>query len=559
MTGKIFRYAFLAGILSVLFCAALFFSLQYRQNLDEAYATLRQETEYVARGIALDGEAYLLDLPSDRRITWIDADGEVLYDSQTAGLPNQGSLQEVRSALETGSGQATRTSGSHGVSAMYYASRLADGTVVRLSLPVSAVRSALIAVSPVLWVIVLVLTISGILAFRAAKQIVRPINEIDPDHPEQSRVYPELDPLMQRLREQRLTIDEQLEELHQRQREFSALTDNMQEGFLLLDREGAILTANASAKLHLGEAEPGSKLLEEGNKAARESARKALNGQRDELVFSENERTWQLVASPVFSHERIVGAVLLWMDVTEREQRERLRQEFSANISHELKTPLTSISGFAELMAQGTVPSDKVAEFSADIHREAQRLIALVEDIMKLSKLDENAVQPDWEDVDLYALTEDVCDILQAVAEKGEIRLRLEGDHCCTHGIWKLLHEMVYNLCDNAIKYNRPGGSVTVRIGRQDERIRLSVEDTGIGIPPADQSRVFERFYRVDKSHSKQIGGTGLGLSIVKHGAQYHNAGLTLNSKPGEGTTVTLLFIPAEPEPHTEGPGQAGG
>ena len=548
MTGKIFRYSFLVGALSLLLCAAIFFGLQYRQVQDDAFVTLRQQTDFVAQGISLMGEDFLRDLPSDNRITWISADGQVLFDTQSTELQNQKDLAEVKAALETGTGHVTRKAGSLGVYTMYYAERLEDGTVVRLSLPVSAVRTALSAVSPVIWVFILVLTLSGILAFRAANQIVKPINEMDLDHPEQIRTYPELSTLVGRIQEQRLTISDQFEELHQRQKEFSALTDNMKEGFLLLDREGALLSANASAKQHLRESDEAEGTPAFTDPSTAETVKSALSGQRSEEIFTENGRTWQLIASPVFSHKVIIGAVLLWMDVTEREQRDRLRQEFSANISHELKTPLTSISGFAELMAQGTVPEDKVREFSSDIHREAQRLISLVEDIIKLSKLDENAVKPDWEDVDLYELSQDVIGSLKSVADKQNVQLELKGEHVTVRGVWQLLDEMLYNLCDNSIKYNRPGGTVTVRVDRHDSKVRLSVSDTGIGISPAEQSRVFERFYRVDKSHSKKIGGTGLGLSIVKHGAQYHNARIFLNSKPGEGTTVTLLFDPLQKE-----------
>ena len=542
MTGKIFRYAFLVGAIALVLCAALFFGLQYRQIMDEAIETLEQETAYVARGVALSGDAYLQNLSSDKRITWIDADGSVLYDSHSPRLANQGELAEVRAAFETGSGQETRTSGSEGVTMLYYALRLRDGTVVRLSLPVSAVRAALTSVSPVLWVFVLVLTLSGVLAFRAAKQIVKPINEMDVDHPELLHTYSELSPLVSRLQEQRLTIDEQIEALHQKQKEFSALTDSMHEGFMLLDREGVILSANASALELVANAEEG-QILPEADEFTQKAFAQTLHGERSEVTFNKDGKSWQLVASPVHAHHKTDGAVLLWMDVSEREQREQLRQEFSANVSHELKTPLTSISGFAELMAQGNVPPASVVDFSKHIHREAQRLIALVEDIIKLSKLDEDAVQPDWENVELYSLAEDVIDSLHAVAERQNITLTLEGEPAEVRGVWQLLNEMVYNLCDNAIKYNRPGGWVRVTVKKQDSLICLSVADNGIGIPEQAQSRVFERFFRVDKSHSKRIGGTGLGLSIVKHGAQYHNAQVSLESKLNKGTTVTLRFL----------------
>lgn len=548
MTGKIFRYAFLVGAIALFFCSLLFFGLQYRQNMEEAYSSLKQETIYVSRGIALDGEAYLDALSSERRITWMDEAGNVLYDSQSTDLPNQSRFDEVREALNNGSGQATRTSGSEDVTNLYYAQRLEDGTIIRLSSPISAVHEALVTISPVLWIFVLVPTISGVLSFRAAKQILRPINELDLDHPAQTPPYPELAPLVTRLQEQRLTIQEQIEELHTRQKEFSALTDNMTEGFLLLDKQGNIVSVNASAKMLLPEATPGAALLTVADAVTKDVAEHAMHGNRGEAIFSKLERSWALVASPVFSRSRIVGTVLLWLDVTEREQRELLRKEFSANVSHELKTPLTSISGFAELMAQGLVPPDKVVEFSNDIQREAQRLLALVEDIIKLSKLDENAHLPEPETVDLHELAADVLDSLRVVAERYQVTLAQEGGPAEVQGIWRLLHEMLYNLCDNAIKYNRPKGSVTVVTGSQDGSPFLRVRDTGIGIPESDQTRVFERFYRVDRSHSKQNGGTGLGLSIVKHGAQYHDAQLTLESKPDVGTTVSLVF----PQAHGE-------
>ncbi len=542
MTGKIFRYSFLVGALALLLCAALFFGLQYSQNLNEAAETLRQETAYVAQGIALGGEAYLHGLPSDKRVTWMDPNGDVRYDSRRSSLPNQRELAEVRDAIASGSGQAIRKSGIDGVNTMYYAQRMPDGGIVRLSLPVSAVRAALLAISPVLWVFVLVLTLSGVLAFRTANQIVRPINELDLDQPEQIRVYPELSPLVARLQEQRLTIDEQIEALHRQQKEFSTLTDSMREGFVLLDRDAVMLSANAAAMALLPGSVLGQPLPETADERIRASAEAALAGERSETGFQREGRSWQLIASPILSRKQLVGAVLLWLDVTERMQREQLRQEFSANVSHELKTPLTSISGFAELMSQGTVPPETMVDFSKNIQREAQRMITLVEDIIKLSRLDENAGLPAPERVDLYELAEDVLDSLRSVAVQQEVHLSLTGQHAGIDGVWQLLNEMIYNLCDNDIKYNRPGGSVSVDVVRRGSQVLVSVADTGIGIPDFAKSRVFERFYRVDKSHSRSIGGTGLGLSIVKHGAQYHGARVQLQSTLGEGTTVTLIF-----------------
>lgn len=540
MTKKIFSYCFLVGAVALLLCAGVFFGLQYRQIIDDSSAALRQEAVFVAHGVTQNGIDFLKDLDSEVRVTWMDESGNVRYDTQETQLLNQKDLTEVQAALQNGEGQAIRKSASEGVTNIYYALRTEDGSIVRLSTQIGAVHTALISISPILWVFVLVLTLAGLLSSRAAKQIVQPINELNLDHPEQTPVYSELSPLVSRLQELRLTNDEQLEALHRQQKEFTALTDSMSEGFLLMDRSGKVLSANACARQLLPELDQeDAELTDSQTKAAAEAA---LGGDHRETELQKNGRSWQLIANPVRSRGVIVGTVLLWMDVTERTQRERLRQEFSANVSHELKTPLTSISGFAELMARGDVPPDKVQEFSADIHQEAQRLIALIEDILKLSKLDENASLPEKEPVDLYALSQDVLDSLSGVAAKQEVRLLLEGESGQITGVWQLLHEMVYNLCDNAIKYNRPGGSVTVTVKNLPSSVRLTVADTGIGIPPADQSRIFERFYRVDKSHSKRVGGTGLGLSIVKHGAMLHNAKLSLQSAPERGTSVTLDF-----------------
>ena len=432
MTKTIFRNTFLVGLSVLILCAGLFFGMRYTQVKEETFSALASEAVYAEQGMLLGGAEYLSSLDNGDRITWIAEDGQILFDSEndTAG---QLERAEVASALENGEGQSIRKAESDGRTNIFYARRCADGTVLRLGRPMSAVRYALLAVSPVLWIFVLVLMISGVLAFRAARQIVRPINAMNLDDPDPD-THPELSPLVSRILEQKLTIQEEVE------------------------------------------------------------------------------------------------------------QREKLRREFSANVSHELKTPLTSISGFAELMAQGVVPPEKVREFSGDIYKESQRMIALVDDIMKLSKLDEGGGTPEWETVDLYALSEETMDSLRSIADKQNVSLKLTGEHQQVRGIWQLLSEMVYNLCDNAIKYNRPGGSVTVDVSADADNVILKVSDTGIGIPAAHQKRVFERFYRVDKSHSKEIGGTGLGLSIVKHGAQFHQARVELESELGLGTTVTLLF-----------------
>ena len=540
MTKTIFKSVFTVGISVLLLCAVLFFGLQYRKTNDETYASLQQEAVYAESGLQIGGRSYLEMLGSINRITWIDADGSVLYDNVfTENIANQRDCTEVKSAFQTGEGKGIRKSESSGETTMYYALRCADGTVLRLSRPLSAVQSAFAAVSPVLWVIVLVLMISGALAFRAARQIVQPINALDLDDPS-TDIYSELSPLVSRIQVQNLTIQEQIDELKKRQEEFSALTGSMSEGFLLLDGDCIVLSVNATAQRLLSVGEIGEKLsLSDDMESA---VRQAFGGQHAEIMLERGSQTWEFIANPVTAHNRVSGAVLLLVNVTEREQREKLRQEFSANVSHELKTPLTAISGFAELLSQGLVPPEKSQEFAADIYKEAQRLIVLINDIIELSKLDEGGLQMQWEQVDLRELAENVRDALHTAAENRQITLEITGERCSVRGVYRILHEMVYNLCDNAIKYNKDGGSVTVHIAGTEKGTELSVTDTGIGIPYAEQSRVFERFYRVDKSHSKAVGGTGLGLSIVKHGAQMHHAAVTLKSEPDAGTAVTLVF-----------------
>ncbi len=548
MTGKIFRNSFLLGATVLLLCAILFFGVQYAQTTEETYAALRQEAIYAANGVMLSGEEYLRTLGTGNRITWINGDGSVRYDSESgAELPNnQQSFPEVKEALKDGEGHGIRRSENSGAQTMYYAIRCQDGTVLRLSRPLSALRYALIAVSPVLWIFVLVLIISGILAFQAAKQLIQPINALELDDPDASKIYPELAPLVERIRDQNLTIREQMDELNRKQKEFAALTDNMSEGFVLTDRTGTVLSANNGAVHMIRGCEEGAKLTETSDPTVAEALTAALAGSRAERVLPSGDQSLQLIVNPVVPHGRVTGAVLLIVDVTEREQRERLRREFSANVSHELKTPLTSISGFAELMMQEMVSADKVKEFSGDIYRESQRMIALVEDIIKLSKLDEQEEAPPFSEVDLYGLAEDTLDSLRSLADKRNIVLSLSGEHVTVRGVEQFLDEIFYNLCDNAIKYNLEGGRVEVLVSGEEDTATVTVRDTGIGIPYEHQNRVFERFYRVNKSHSKEVAGTGLGLSIVKHAAQVHGAAIRLESEPGVGTAVTLTF-PRDP------------
>ena len=561
MTGRIFKYAFLLGAAVLVLCAVLFFGVQYAQTKEETYAALRQEARYASRGVMISGEAYLSALDDDiNRVTWIASDGSVLYDSEFGtNISNQKQYEEVSAALEEGEGHCIRKSVSGGTQTMYYAVRCSDGTVLRLSRPMAAVRKALVAVAPILWIFVLVLLISGILAFRTAKSLIKPINEIDLDEPDATKIYPELAPLVDRIRDQKLTIREQMDELAGKQREFSALTDNMSEGFVLTDAGGIVLSVNTEASRMLDSCEIGTDLTVpeaagndsgesagRGHAPVRDAVIAATNGDATDCVIPIGERSVQLIANPVISRGKVTGAVVLLVDVTEREQRESLRREFSANVSHELKTPLTSISGFAELMMQGLVSGDKVREFSADIYRESGRLIALVEDIIKLSRLDafgeQEVDQNMMEPVDLYGLCEDALDTLRPAADKKRVHMSLTGESATVFGVTQFVDEIVYNLCDNAVKYNKDGGNVDVSVEIVPDGVLLTVADTGIGIPFEQQERVFERFYRVNKSHSRAVAGTGLGLSIVKHAAQACGAKVSLESRPGEGTTVRVTF-----------------
>lgn len=543
MTGKIFRNSLVVGILILALCAVLFSVALYQDFEEQVFDELALEAEYISHGLELSGEAYLQTLQADTRITWVDADGTVLYDSaaEAASMENHLNRAEIADALVNGYGRNDHYSQTLTQRTLYYAVRMGDGTVLRVACTQSTVAAMLLRLLPTIgWIVLLALALCGLLSFRLARQITAPINTIDLDCPRLTGHYKELAPLIGRLQEQNKTIRRQMEELSHKQREFTAMADNMQEGFLLLDLKMNILSCNKSALEHLHGQCGQNMVLTRTEQTAPiyDAAVAALAGKRCDLQTQMAEQVYQIIASPVSADGQVSGAVVLLVDVTERAQREALRREFSANVSHELKTPLTSISGFAELMQAGLVPPEKIPEFSGDILREAHRLLTLVEDIIKLSRLDENPQGLEWETVDLYELSEEVLTSLRPVAEKQNIQLKLTGQRVLITGVWQILNEMIYNLCDNAIKYNRPGGSVTVTV----QEGFVQVADTGIGIPYAHQSRVFERFYRVDKSHSKAIGGTGLGLSIVKHGAIYHGARVELESEPDVGTTVTIRF-----------------
>ncbi len=548
MTGKILRISYLVAISALLASALLFFGVMYRDYEDGAFARLRAEAAAIAQGLGAVGSDYFDSFAPDDRVTWIAANGTVLYDSTAPAqlLESHADREEIDHALQTGEAQTSRYSKTLLQRTFYYAKLLEGGTVLRVSCTQNSLPAMiLMLLTPFLWVATLVLILCGVLSYRLARQITKPLNAINPDNPAPLPSYPELTPLFDKLREQNRTIGKQMNELQLRQREFTAITENMREGFLLVDCKMHVLSSNHSALEVLGgrELKPGCLLYDaECSQEIFDAVDTALSGSHAELLLTIDETSWQVLANPVVASGQVAGAVVLFMDVTEREQRERLRREFSANVSHELKTPLTSISGFAELMKEGLVPPEKIPEFSGDIYKESLRLIGLVNDIIQLSRLDENSTQFQRAPVDLYDLCAQSIEQLSPVAARQSVTLALTGEHAEIEGVEQLLKEMIYNLLDNAIKYNVPGGSVTASVRKSAGRTILSVADTGIGIPYAHQPRVFERFYRVDKSHSKEVGGTGLGLSIVRHAAQYHGARLELKSQPGKGTTITVTF-----------------
>lgn len=544
MTKRIFRAICLAVTVVFLAMLILFLGMLYSYFSRVQQLQLREQMQLAAQGVESGGITYLekLDMP-DTRVTWIAADGTVLFDSESdaAQMENHLQREEIRQALETGYGESSRYSTTLTERLLYSAQRLSDGSVLRVSDSHYSVLTLLVGMGQPLAIVILIAAVTALLlAYHLSKKIVEPLNTLNLDAPmPDSGYYEELTPLLHRIDDQQRQIRENAGELQRKKEEFTAVTENMGEGLLLLNAAGELISMNRAAAglLDLKQTAVGQKmrllpeLLEETQKGTPAEARLELHG-----------RTYQFRASPVISKDKVSGIVILMLDITEKEQAEQLRREFTANVSHELKTPLHAISGYAELLKNGMVQTRDVPEFSERIYSEAQRMICLVEDIIALSHLDEGAEQLQREPVELYALTESVLHTLQPTADAAQVRLFLEGEPNYVNGVRQLLQEIVFNLCDNAIKYNRKHGEVRVTVRQSENGTRLTVADTGIGIPPEHQQRIFERFYRVDKSHSKALGGTGLGLSIVKHAARLHDAVIELNSIVEKGTTVTVTF-----------------
>lgn len=548
MTKKIFRSSMVTVFLVLIAAIALIFGILFQFFEKQIQAGLANEAEFLALAVE-NGDISFFDGfdGKNNRITLIDKDGTVLYDSvaDAGNLDNHAEREEVKKAMSDGKGISTRYSKTLTEKTINYAMRLSDGRILRVSTKQYTVITILMGMlSPILFIMLVAMILTLVLSSRVSRAIIEPINRLDLDAPENNDTYEELTPLLKKIAEQKETIGKQLADARKKQKEFSLITENMSEGFLVTDQDANLLTYNTAALKLLDIVPPADKsvLLFCRAKEFRDVIADALAGRRAESVMARGERSYSLIANPVFEEETVIGTVVVILDITESEKRDALRREFTANVSHELKTPLTSISGFAELMKEGDVAAEHVMDFSKSIYDEAQRLITLVNDIIKLSELDGQSVSFESEPVDLYELSKEVISRLENEAGKRKISLRLSGDKTEIMGARKILDEMIGNLCDNAIKYNKEGGSVEVIVGQTREGANVIVRDTGIGIPAEHQGRVFERFYRVDKSHSKKVGGTGLGLAIVKHSAMYHHARIRMESAEGQGTTVTLAF-----------------
>lgn len=552
MTKRIFLSTITVVVSVLLLSLALITGVLYEHFQKIQMDQLEVTEEFVEQGITLDGMDYLKNLnENDCRITWIAADGTVLYDNQfdASQMENHRNREEVKQAMEGSAGTSFRQSTTVSERTMYYAKRMQDHTVLRLSVSQSSVLFLLGGMlSPICFILIAACILSGVLSYRVSKKIVHPLSELDLKHPEQVETYDELSPFLQRIAAQNREIEHRVRELKKQQQEFSMITENMSEGLFVIDRNYQILSYNKSAvQIFSIENEPIGQNLLAVNRSQefREAVDSALQGRNTQKNLTLNGRVYQIIANSVCSpdsEQELVGAVLLVLDITEKEEQERYRREFTANVSHELKTPLTSISGIAEIIRNGIVRPEDIPHFAGKIYDESQRLITLIGDIIKLSQLDEDQVPLERESVDLLEISRDVVQQLSSVAKKNGVSLVAGGTHGSVYGVRQVLSEMVYNLCENAVKYNQKGGRVSVDVKQSDAAITLTVKDTGIGIPKAEQSRVFERFYRVDKSHSKAVGGTGLGLSIVKHGAALHHAVIELNSEVGEGTEIKLIF-----------------
>lgn len=521
----------------------------YQYFGEQINGELKKEAEYLSYGVEMEGEKYLEQIDEqDSRITYIDENGNVLYDSMAdeENMENHKDREEFLEAEETGFGQAERMSDTLSERTLYYAVRLSDNSVLRVSSTQDSVLTLTVQLIPAtLGILVILIILSGIFASKIASHIVEPINSLDLEHPADNDVYEEVAPLLSKIHKQSGQIRNQLEEARRNQEEFRIITENMQEGLLVIDAYTMILSGNSSVwkMFQVWEPKIGESVYSlDRTEDFRKLIERVLEGEHGSVLLRIDSEFIHLIANPVSRDGKTVGAVLVLMNETEKVQRENLRREFSANVSHELKTPLTSISGYAEIIQGGLVKEEDIKGFAGRIYKEAQRLIQLVEDTIKISQLDEGANPYEWENIDVYQVAKEVCGNLKDIALKKNVHLFIEGHKTMCRTVRPILEEILYNLCDNGIKYNKDDGTMSIHITEEEENVRIVVKDNGIGIPREDINRVFERFYRVDKSHSREIGGTGLGLSIVKHGVTFLGGSTGLVSEVGKGSEFTVIL-----------------
>lgn len=550
MSKRIFKAMMAVTLTTLLVCMALFIAILFPYFETQLSDELMNELEYLAPNVEREGLDYLEHLSDGQnRLTLIDADGTVLFDSDAdpAQMENHADRPEVIQAVTEGTGESSRYSETLSKKTINCAMLLENGQVLRISSTHYSSMALLASLTPsLLLVLIFAALVAVTIAYKLSQRLTKPLNEIDLEHPQVNQApYEELKPLLRRLHHQNRQIREQIQQLQAQKRQFTAITDNMREGFLVLDADGLVLSYNSSATRLLQPEKPldGHNIRDLTDEPDfLESLHGAQEGEHVESLVPLHGRICQLFANPVYQESTLTGIVLVLLDVTEQQEREGLRREFSANVSHELKTPLTSIAGIAEIMKSGMIAPADVPHFAGKIYDESQRLIQLVRDIIRISQLDENNIHDTPVPVELKKCAARNLSLLESAADAADVTLLLEGEEAVIQAVPAILDEMVYNLCENAVKYNKPGGSVTVTVRSDAAHVTLEVADTGIGIAPEHHSRVFERFYRVDKSHSKEIGGTGLGLSIVKHGAAFHHAQVELESALDKGTTVRIIF-----------------
>ncbi len=551
MKNKIFKSTCLVGVVTLLCSLVLIMGVLYEYFTSVQLKQLEVDSEFVASAVEKDGLDYLNSLDSSNcRVTWISSDGKVLFDNTASAskMENHLEREEVKQALENGVGSSIRYSSTVLYKSLYSARLLKDGSIIRTSISQSSIWAIAISmIQPLLIVVLITIGLSFYLAYRISNKVVEPLNEIDLDHPENCETYEEIKPLVNRLTIQQRLLHNQEKELSDKKNEFNAATKNLNEGLVLLNDEGIILSINdfASNLLNITTYSVGKDLLLFNNSVEmQELLSKAKMGNKNEVIIPINNINYEFYASPIISNNKVNGISLLIIDISEKEKTELMRKEFTANVSHELKTPLQNISGCAELLSNGFVSSkEDISKFSKQIYKESKRLMSLIEDIIKLSYLDEDKDEGgDYTGIDLYEACSSVINDLSVVASNGKVSLDVEGDHCTINSSPKLLHMIIYNLVDNGIKYNKENGYVKINIKDDLDKAIIKIKDNGIGIPSDSMDRIFERFYRVDKSRSKEVGGTGLGLSIVKHAVKTLNGDITVTSSIGSGSEFTITL-----------------